>query len=137
LILKDSQKVSVEYQDIVSELIASNPHRPDADAIAGTSVTVKSNKSKHLHGIDRRETMTHVLDDISGRLPDILTVRAAPRNTYEFATATEHLEALLGDDLTLSSQIALGGDGSVALKVIALDKDTNNVSLQASDLKDL
>jgi hypothetical protein len=132
-----SVKVEVEYQDIVTEVIASNPHRPDDSDSALTFATASSNKAKYLHGFEQRKYITHLLDDITGRIDTHLALLSQRRATYEFTTATELITAELGDDLTLSSNQVLGGSGSTNLKIISMDNNATKTIVQATDLKGL
>ena len=131
---------SVEYQDIVTQLIAYNPHNSDQPNVGYTESsgsTVESFKARYLHAVQNVDRFRHVLNDISGRLQAILDVRSSRRATYRFKTATKHLDAEIGDDMQLESSVLLGGDSSTDLKIVSLDKSLDDVEVEATDLQEL
>jgi hypothetical protein len=68
------------------------------------------------------------------RVDDIKNYLASRQAVYSFKTATKLLDANIGDDITLESDIVLGGSGSVNLKIISLEKSANGVQVEATDL---
>jgi hypothetical protein len=138
--LRDSLRIELDYQDIVDQIIAYNPHnaiQPLKGFTESSSTTLESIKARHLHGIKNTTRFRHVLNDISGRLQAILDVRSSRRATYRFKTATKHLDAEIGDDMQLESSVLLGGDSSTDLKIVSLDKSLDDVEVEATDLQEL
>lgn len=129
--LGDGAKVSIDYQDLVTQLIAYNPHAPMEE---NSSATAVSAKAEYLHGIKRSSRFPHVLADITGRIDVLLAVRAHRKATYRLTTAVDHLDSSLGDDLTLRSGMVLGTSGQVKLKITSLDKRADQVDIEATDL---
>lgn len=132
--------IDIDYDDIVTQLVAYNPHRPDAQALDLTlypDETRESLKARYLHGVHNVDRFRHVLAEMSSRIDAHLQVRQSPRIIYSFDTATRHLDARLGDDQKLVHKRVLGGIGSKMLKVVGLDKDGSKVRVQAIDLGDL
>ncbi len=132
-ILENGQtSLDINYADIVTEIQADNPHLVGTTT-AYTLSTSSSAKARYLHGADNRITLRHVLTDITGRLPAILALRAERRANYRFRTATQLLDYSLGDDLTLSTDVVIGGT-TRAVKISTLSKGTDGVSAEATDL---
>jgi hypothetical protein len=126
-------EVEIDYQDIATELVAMNPHLP-IEVFTSAFSTATSNRALYLHGIaGRSATLTHVLEDISDRLADILAIKAERRAVYRIATATKYLDAELGDDLQLTSDDVLGASTD-DLKIIGISKGAHGVVVEATDL---
>lgn len=125
----------VDYTDIVTQIIAYNPHDfADISTAASSATSSESALSKYLYGIKRTTQLRHVLDRISTRLATHLAVKSKPLIYYRMASATQDLTAALDDDLTLTHGIALGGSGSNNMSVTALDKNLDRVAIEAVDL---
>lgn len=140
LVLRDSASVSVDYQDIVDQIIAYNPHNAGQAELVYTetaSTTLSSTKARYLNGIRKATRFRHVLNDISTRLQDILDVRSTRYALYRFRTATEHLDAEIGDDLQFEHRILLGGDTAKDLKILSLSKGKDFTQIEATDLEDI
>lgn len=131
-ILRDTIRADVEYADVTTEMIADNPHY--ATGIGTASVNEESAKARYLHGVDNKVRFRHVFTDISGRLPDILALRSNRRVTYKFGNAVATVNAELGEAATLTHPAVAGGDGTVNVKLITLDLNTNDISVEATDL---
>jgi hypothetical protein len=130
-ILNDDS-INISYQDIATEIRATNIHNM-SDYQSLTAVKESSNKAKKLHGLDNSIEMTHVLDDISGRISAILAIRSNRQAVYKFQVAASMIDKSLGDDLTASGDILHLGDIQ-NLKIISLDKGAESISVEALDL---
>ena len=131
-VLRDTLSANIEYADVVTELLAENPHYQTE--IGAASVSEASTKAQYLHGINNKQVFRHVLKDISGRLPDILALRSNRRVTYKFDNAVATINAELGEAATLTHPAVAGGDGTVNVKLITLDLNTDDISVEATDL---
>jgi hypothetical protein len=132
--------IDVGYQDIVTQLIAYNPHNASEAALAGASSpseTVSSEVARHLHGVQVTRRFRHVLETITDRIQDIFDILSHRLAVYRFTTSSDHLASQIGDDLQLDASEVLGGSGSVDLKIIGLDKSADSVDIEASDLLDI
>jgi len=129
LILKDSLSERINYQDIKTSIIAKNPHYP-VELGDDEYTRSSSAKSKYLHQVENTFELNHVLDDISVRLDDILAVKSARVKRYSFDVATQLIDSIIGDDITLS-------DRSANVKIIDIKKDGSKVSIEADDLGEL
>ena len=135
-ILLDSFNMSMNYQDIVTQLIGYNPHYSsnEVTSLAATpSVTEVSNKAIYLHGINNTARFRHILEDMSSRLSDIMNFRSERLVIYNFSTATVNLDSLIGDDFKLEKTGLLGDDTSRIVTLIKVGKNTNSVSISAVD----
>lgn len=125
--------VSVDYNDIITEIVAENPH----EASTASQSTAENVKAKYLHGVRRTIQLRHVLDSISDRIDDMIAVMSERRAKYRFTVATELLDAAVGDNVTLSSGLILGGGTSDNLKLTSIEKTVDAVSVEATDLQGL
>jgi len=139
LALQGRTSVSVDYNDITTSLIGFNPHANDRQNLdaAEASATATSNKAEFLHGIENVTRFRHVLENIDGRIADILKVKRSRRAIYRFTTATDNIDSDIGSDLQLDNGIVLGGTGSVDLKITGLDRSPNRTIVTADDLGEL
>lgn len=138
--LDDTLTVDVDYEDVITELVAANAHIPgtyENTLSPCPSSSTSDSGAKYLHEVSRSLTIDHVLESITGRIAAIFAVRSRPRKVYSFATATKHLDALIGDDLVLVSSQVLGGSGSATLKIIGLEKTTDSVAIRAAVIEGL
>lgn len=136
----DGLAVEVDYEDVLTGMLMRNPHNCGSyeEGLSPTPYYEASdNGARYLHEVQRTETFEHVLQTISGRAAAIFAVRSRPRIVYSFATATKHLDALIGDDLVLVSSQVLGGGGSATLKIIGLEKNTDSVAVRAAVIEGL
>lgn len=137
-IVKDSYSIEVIYRDMVSKIIAFNPHYSSdevtADSNDSPSVTLDNNKAVHLHGIDKTVRFRHVLASINNRLSTITNFRSERKANYVFATKIANIDSVIGQDIRLTKDAILGGESSRDLTILALDKSTDETSIIASDL---
>jgi hypothetical protein len=127
----------VDYNDVVTQIVADNPHCNSSERSATSSTptyTLESTRSLYLHhgGKLKSVPLRHVLETIDGRLTTHLAVRSRPKIIYQFSTATEHLDATINQDLTLNHDGALGGTGTVPLKIVSLDKALDDTVVEAT-----
>jgi len=139
LVLRNSGSVAVDYEDIVTEMFATNPQDAGVipDTVLDSTVTKTNDKARYLHKTENAIQFEHVLEDMTTRLQDILDVRSNPQNTYTFSVATEDLQSLIGDDIQLDSDNLLGIITSKDLTIIDINKGTSKVTVKATDLGDL
>lgn len=132
-----SLQITVDYQDVVTGLIAYNPHNSSAAAITASpspSETRYNAKAQYLHGLTNAVQFRHVLETITGRIDELLAARSNRRATYQFDVATRYLDAKIGDDCQLATSFLLGSDTAKAVRIISLDKSADRVSVSAVDL---
>lgn len=135
---RDSVAASIEYQDILTQITPENPHLPIITNSAyqvGDQVT--SNKARYLHGVVNSIKYRHVLKyngTALNRAQYILDLRSNRRATYRYKTQTVDAEALLGDSVSLTSDQILGGSGSDDVKIVSVEKGTDGVSVEATDM---
>lgn len=130
---------TVDYNDVVHELVASNKHAITTELVSGTSMDSSyaketSLRAKYLHSINKSERFEHVLESISGRIADILAIRSERSALYSFTTATHNIDSEIGDDVLLTSDRILGGYATKSLKVLSIRKTSHNVEVEADDL---
>jgi len=138
--LDDSLSISVDYNDVTTELVAHNPHNSSGlviDAAKSPNETVGSEVSRHLHGVTKSVKFRHVLETITDRIQDIFDVLSNRLAIYEWEVATDNLDSSIGDDMQLDSPHILGGLTSKDLKIISLDKSADAVKVEATDLLDI
>lgn len=137
LILDNSASVSYQYGDVISSIEYNNLSQT-IDIYDGDTKTtsISSNKSRYLNEQVKVFTFSHVLDDITGRIQDIFSVRKTRQAVYSFRVATEDIDSELGDDLTVESD-KITVDGSENVKIISIRKSPDSISVQATDLGEL
>lgn len=125
--------VSLEYQDIVSAITPSNKHIPFTDTRSLTQAT--SARAQLLHGITNEIEFDHYMEtQTPSRMDEILSIRAERRVTYEYETATDDIDSLLGQDVTIESRKILGGSGTKNVKITQIQKSAEKVTVTATDL---
>lgn len=132
-----SLQIAVDYNDVVTGLIAYNPHNSSQAAIQGTpspSETRYNLLAQYLHGISNAFQFRHVLETITGRIDQILAARSNRRATFTFGVATRYLTAKIGDDCQLQTKFLLGSDTARSVKITSLDKSADRVTVSAIDL---
>lgn len=131
-LIEGSLGAEIDYQDIVTQVIAYNAHDyADENGSASSSETTESTRARWLHGVRRTTRLRHVLSDISDRLAAHLAVKSRPTTIYKWETATADLDTDISDDATLTTDEVLGG-GSVDLKVVSVEKSANKVTVEAA-----
>jgi hypothetical protein len=134
-IIQGTLDVTHNYNDIYTEIKSSNQNiinATDLNETDPTSVATESDTSaERLHGFKNTLVLNHPLKAISDFLADILSLRSKPTTIYRFQTATKHLDALIGTDITIENEQVLGGDGTVNAKIISFDKSLENVTIEA------
>jgi len=140
LTLDGGTSCELEYADIVTSIIAYNPHHESQQAIDGASSpseTRQNQKAAKLQGVVNVNRFRHVLEEITSNIDRHMAINSSRRATYSLRTATEDIDSELGQDIELANSIALGGSGSVDLKIISVEKSPESISIRASDLKGL
>lgn len=140
LLLRDSTQCDIEYQDIVTTLIAYNPHNSsefETSKASTPSETRSSAKSKHLNGLENVSRFRHVLQYMTDRIDAHIGIKSTRFAKYHLETATQDIDTELGDDLQLDNKITLGGSTIQDVKVLSVDKSPGKIALEASDLKGL
>lgn len=132
-ILKDTFTTSIDYQDIISQIIAYNPHANSVEFVDKTGTSLKSLKSQYLHGFSRTIRFQHCLEDITTRLAQMLEYRSNRVAKYSMDTATKNLDSKIGDDFKLNKS-GLLGELTKQVKLIGIDKRSNMTSIILTDL---
>lgn len=140
-ILSGSYKTSVDYKDIVTKIIAFNPHfnssEQDIDPLNTPFATSENTKSAHLHAIENVNRFQHYLERMDNKISDHINVLSERRAIYSFRTKTPNLDSLLGDDVKLTRSGLLGDDTSRSVSILEISKKPSGVDLICSDLQNL
>lgn len=137
--LKGSLSASVDYNDVVTQIVAYNPHAielNELDAADPSSATSEDLVAKYLHGA-KTTRFRHLMTSLANRIDAILAVRSSPRILYRFETATKNLTSLLNDPITLEADAVLGGSGTKDLSVVTIDNSGTSTVVEALDLESL
>lgn len=138
VIIDNSIDVSHTYKDLLNDITFINKDFIDDTIIASATSpvdTVSDIDSKRLHGFNRAKTIEHSLLSITGQSSSILSIRSKPQTIYALKTATKHLNAVIGSDVTIENDQVLGGSGSVVAKIIGYQKTIDNVTLKLTTLE--
>ena len=137
-ILKNKFNIEVKYRDIVSQIIAFNPHYASGEATEdpndSPSVTLLNNKTIYLHGIDKTTRFRHVLASINARLTPIINFRSERKASYILTTKISNIDSIIGDQFQLQNEDILGGDATKDLVILSLNKSTAETKIIATDL---
>ncbi len=136
-ILQGSFDTEINYKDIVSQIIAYNPHYSSPETTATSSDSETSLKAQYLHGVNKTVRFRHVLEDITGRIESIMKVRRERYATYEFDSKIINIDSILGDEFLLVKSGLLGGDSSKSVKIMEIQKGIESTQLTATDLYNL
>lgn len=146
LALNDSVECEVGYQDIYTEVVASNPHNVASrvlDDTSGPAVSRSSLKAKYLHGGSNRLTLRHCLEKIGARIDAIINLRSMRRALYTFKTATADLSTEIGDDVLLETNVIGSNSSDIyavtndSLTVVGYQRGLDSTTVTATDLEGL
>lgn len=140
LTINDNTEVAINYQDLVTQFIAYNPHNSNYHAISvspSPSETRENMKAKYLHGLDNVVRFRHVLDSITDRVDAHLGLKSERFARYKFATATEDIDSEIDTDVQFENDIILGTNKTQDLKILTIQKSPRQTLIEASDLKGL
>lgn len=131
-IKEDDFRARINYQDIINEIVAYNPHYSSTDHHSFSGGSLSSNKAKHLHGVNKTIRFRHVLESVSTRLQTILNYKSNRKVRYSIDTKQINLNSLVGQNLTLS-YLPIDGESTSAVKIMAIDKSPMGTSLVLDD----
>lgn len=124
---------SVEYRDIVTDIIFKNSH---AQIISGDSVIgnkVESKKAKYLHETEKQLIFEHVLkpgtNDTISRQTELLAIRSNRKNIITYRTDTIDLGSNVGDDVTITDDYQ-----SKDAFILSIKKSEDSTTVEATDL---
>lgn len=129
--IRDSLSWTLDYQDIISEITATNNHWPVSDS----SYSNLNYAAKYLHGVDNPFHFNHVLKSLNSTGANVLKLRSKRRASYTFSTSTVNIDSAIGNDVTLESDKILGGASSDDVKIVSLEKNTEQTTITAIDLE--
>jgi len=132
-IILDSFFTTIDYQDIVSQIIAYNPHANSVEFVSKTGTSLKSFKAQYLHGFSRTVRFQHCLEDITSRITQMLEYRSNRVAKYSMDTASKNLDSKIGDDFKLNKN-GLLGELTKQVRLIGIDKKSNMTSIILTDL---
>ena len=137
LLLNGTVSVKVDYNDIVTDLIAYNPHLDYGDGSSFAYTTREKNKARYLHETNNTDRFKHCAERLTDRVEDFLDLKSHRKARYTYDVATEDIDTELGDDILLDNKIVLGVSESRSLKVTGINKSSGRITIEASDLLDL
>ena len=135
-IIKKTYSVSIDYNDLIYQFIAYNPHCSVAD-FPNSSASSKTKKVRYLHNSQKTVRFQHVLEDISTRITKLAGIRAERKALYHFSTKIKNLASLLGDEFKLKKDGILGNDAEKNIVLLDMYKSTGGVNATYQDLKGL
>lgn len=136
-IIENTYKIAIDYNDIVTQVVAYNPHYSNSEFNSVSSATGSSLKAEHLHGVRVTTRFRHVLEDYSSKITDVINIRSERFARYSMVTKSLNYDSILGDDILLSKNGILGNDSTKSVTLLRLDKKTNETGITASDLYNL
>lgn len=139
LMLDSGTFCEIDYADIVTKIIAFNPHNDSGDAVDDVNTpaaTAESLKARYLHGLVNVDRFRHVLEELTTKIQDHINLKSMRKAKYTFETATQDIDSELGSDLEIDNKIVLGG-GTQDVKIVTIEKAPAKIKVQALDLKGL
>jgi hypothetical protein len=136
LILDFSMNCKIGYQDIITQIVAFNPHHDTDIGTSAASVTEANNKARYLHDIANTDRFRHVLDSFSvNSLSDKhMNLKSNRLVKYSFETASQDIDSELGSEVLLENNIVIGDSSSQSVKIVTLDKTAQKTAIEAVDL---
>lgn len=136
LILDFSMNCKIGYQDIITQIVAYNPHHDTDIGTSAASVTEANNKARYLHDIANTDRFRHVLDSFSvNSLSDKhMNLKSNRLVKYSFETASQDIDSELGSEVLLENNIVIGDTSSQSVKIVTLDKTAQKTVIEAVDL---
>ena len=139
-IINNTSRVLIEYNDIYTKLEAQNSGYSSLMSVAEGDepfFSSEDNKAKYLNNITKKKNVEHVLEDFVSQGSKILNFVSNRRVEYTFDVATDLIDSLIGDDLSLSTFVLIGGLATEDVKIISIKKSSDKVTATATDLKGL
>jgi len=139
-ILARTSRVLIEYNDVQTKIEGNNKHYNNtvSTSFGDTPFASEENtKAKYLNGFDKKQVIEHVLENFDSQAAKILGFLSKRRVEYSFDIATELVDKIIGDDLSLSTFVLIGGSVTENVKIIGLKKSNNKTTALTIDLKGL
>lgn len=135
VITESGVSVELDYEDVAYRLVPRNPHiptwEPNSTSTADNPETEASdNYRRYFYRRSKIVDVTHQLREITSRIEYRLTLRG-PRVIYQFEVSSKLIDLQIGDEITLQSQMILGGETSADLIVIAVNVMTDAILVRA------
>ena len=133
-----SYSIAVTYDDVVTQLVAENPHNANSFIVtySPSPYEVRTNyKALYLHGVSNSVVFTHCLETITSRIDEIMAAKSNRLATYQFDVSTLLVDAKLGDDVLISNKFLLGSDTTRAVRLILLDRTDDKSRCAGVDLQ--
>lgn len=152
LILEGGVSASIEYQDIYNKVSFTNQYLPETLSIGNryqytstsqlSAFTIKDDSSKYLNEVDKTKKVEHLFYDFTnmggGNYYDRhLSVSSNRRTIYSVKVSTELIDKTINEDLTLSGSILVGETQTENVKILSIEKGTENTKVTLTDLKGL
>ena len=124
---------SLEYRDIVTDIIFNNKHAGIVSDESTVANKVTSNKAKYLHDTEKQLIFEHVLkpgvNDTISRQVEILAIRSNRKNIITYRTDTVDLAKSVGDEVTITDDLQ-----SIGSFILSLRKSEDSTTVEATDL---
>lgn len=132
--LDGSMSSEYSYDDIVTEISFTNQHIGITEKLISTTdgpeATVSSSLAKYLHGIENSITIEHSLENIHNIKNTILSVYSNRLGRHSFRTATQNIDSVIGDEVTITDF----GSSDIDAKITGITKGGESIEVQTVDL---
>jgi hypothetical protein len=136
-IIVNTSNYKIDYQDIVTQFIAYNPHYNSNEFVSTASQTASSNKARYLHNVINTDRFEHVLENYTAKITDQINLRSESDITYTFQTKGINFDSTIGDEYNLTSNDLPGQVNSKGIKIVEIEKGNTQTKLLAKDLYNL
>lgn len=130
-ILLNSFDIDISYKDIYDSIIATNEH--DIIEKSFTTPSEENARARYLHGISNVKVLEHLLAS-PDRISEILDVLSERRANYSFKTKGHNFSTILSDDVKIVKDNLLGTNTERTIRIISINKKSNETTLIGTDL---
>lgn len=135
-------KISVSYNDIVTQLKFENYHLIPSSPINDdyyqfsyeeTYYELTDDNSEYFYGHEKVKTLVHALDydSIAANAQTLFDIRNNPRVRYTYTTSSRDLDSDLGDDIALTTPMAIDSSGTDDIKIVSIEKKASGTTIEA------
>lgn len=132
-IIANSSYYKIDYNDIVTQFVAYNPHYNSSEFVDVSSQTDSSNKARYLHDVINTDRFQHVLENFTSKITDHINLRSERDITYSFQSKGINFDSTIGDEFDLTSNDLAGQVSSVGIKIVEINKGNTDTRILAKD----
>ena len=130
-----SFNLSIDYNDIIYGLTATNKHNFSVDSYNKATDYHRNEQTRSLHDIDTIELFEHVLETVNtNTMLLIYFYRTNRRGIYKFNTLNIDLDTLIYDRLKIEKDNLLENKSNTDVRIVGISKSVTDVEIEAIDI---